>query len=268
MFWVVAFAGSAAALLLLSPLLLTAGRWQVRRPRTAMTLWFGAFFAGCALAMGSLLAAPVAGMAASDAPSPLEAVAVSAFAWVSLGIVGAVVALVSVAAEPLIYSYRDRVNRLVPVAVSREDRGRFTLVRFKSDEPVACAIPGRLPEILVSTALETALTPSELRAVLAHEYAHLRHQHGWAVRIAEVNALCLPRGVRAGRALKRATLLLVELIADDAAAKQVGAANLANALTRLAQVTGDMSLELRAARLTMRRWPMARRRRVPAPIRI
>jgi Zn-dependent protease with chaperone function len=115
--------------------------------------------------------------------------------------------------------------------------------------------------------MEETLTVSQLQAVLAHEYAHLRQWHGWAVRIAQINALCLPR-VLPGRALQRATVLLIELAADDAAARQAGAAHLANALTVLANTTGDESMHLRAVRLTARRWPSAGRRRLPQAIRI
>ncbi|MAB20717.1 MAG: hypothetical protein CMH33_07370 [Microbacterium sp.] len=153
------------------------------------------------------------------------------------------------------------------VARSREERDGFTLVRFRGDQLIACAVPGKHPEILLSTAMEETLTVSQLQAVLAHEYAHLRQRHGWAVRIAQINALCLSR-VRPGRALQRATVLLIELAADDAAARQAGAAHLANALTVLANAAGDESMHLRAVRLTARRWPSAARRRLPQAIRI
>lgn len=44
---------AAALVLLLAPLVLTVGRWQVRHPRTALTLWFSALFAGIGLAVAS-----------------------------------------------------------------------------------------------------------------------------------------------------------------------------------------------------------------------
>lgn len=259
---------AAIALLLFAPSALTRRRWQVRFPRAALTAWFGAFLTGCASVLSAIIATLVAALTTSDSTEPAAGVAVSLAAWLSLGAVGAVVALVMVSAEPLTDSHQALVRNLAPVAISREERGAFTLVRFEEAEPVACAIPAHSPEILVSTGLAELLTGEQLRAVLAHEYAHLRQRHGWVVRVAEVNALCLPRFLRAGRGLKRATLLLVELAADDAAARQAGAANLANALCRMAEATGDESLVLRAERLTLRRWPSASRRRVPQSIRI
>ncbi|MFA7498031.1 MAG: M56 family peptidase, partial [Leucobacter sp.] len=100
----------------------------------------------------------------------------------------------------------------------------------------------------------------------AHEFAHLRHQHGLAIRIAQLNALLLP-GTRASRALERTTRLQIELAADDAAARQVGAAHLANALTVLAAATHDVGMTLRAQRLTRKRWPAAQHRRLPQGLR-
>lgn len=257
----------AVLLLVLAPWVLTMGRWQVRFPRTALTLWFSAFFAGCALMLGAVIAAILVSIGAARVPTAAEAISVTMAAWLSLGAVGAVLAFVSVSAEPLTASQRESVRRLAPVAVARERRPGFTLVWFDSEEPVACAVPGRSAEILVSTGLRRTLTGPQLRAVVAHEYAHLRYRHGWAVRIAEVNALCLPRRVQAGRGLKRATLLLVELMADDAAARQAGAAHLANALSQMAEAGEDVGMALRAERLTLRRWPRGDRRRLPEPIR-
>ena len=257
---------AAVAVMLCSPLLLRVGGWQIAHPGVALTAWFSALFAGIALTLTAVGATIVAAIATAQALSAWEAITVTVAAWLGLGGSGAVIALVAASAQPLADSYRDAVAGIAPVATSRERRAGFTLVRFDADEPVAVAVPGRHPEILISSALERALTPPQLRAVLAHEVAHLRFRHGWAVRIAELNALCLPRPLRGARALKRATLLLVELMADDEAARRAGAANLANALQRLGDVTGDPGLQLRARRLAGRRWPVSARRRASRAI--
>ena len=264
------FLGTAAAILALSPMVLTAGRWQVRHPRTALTLWFSAFFTGAGFAAASVLAALVSSVSSGTASSAAESFALTAAGWGSLGVVGALIAFVSASAEPLTQSWREAVDRFAPVAIARDDHGRYALVWFRSEQPIACAVPTRSPEIRVSTGLRDLLSPSQLAAVIAHEHAHLRQRHGWAVRIAELNALCLPRAFWAGRALKRATLLLVELIADDTAAKQAGAVHLANALAAMGRTTRDPGLESSCApdRLTLRRWPSTRRRRILAAARV
>lgn len=259
----------AAVLMLLAPRLLTRGSWQVRHPRAALVAWFGTFFLGTGLAAGSVLVAVVTASRASGYPAPGgNSVAVTVFAWVGLTAVGAAIGLVSGLSEPLATSHRRAVGRLVPVATSREDRGPFTLVRFTSDDLVAIAVPGRRPEILLSSAMTDALSPTQLRAVLAHEYAHLRHRHGLVVRIAELNALVLPRRLAAGPALRRATLLLVELIADDVAARQAGAPALAGALRRIGHLSTDPGLDLRAERLVAFRADAVEPRGLPHPVRI
>ncbi|MBY6062629.1 M48 family metalloprotease [Microbacterium esteraromaticum] len=248
-------------MLLFAPLVLTAGRWQVHHPRTALTLWFSALFAGIGCAVASATTALMCCVEAVEVHGPAEGLLLTIAGWLSLGIFAAVIVLVSASAEPLADSWREAVGRLAPVAVSREESDGVTLVWFESEEPAACAVPSGAPEIFLSTALKELLSGPQLRAVIEHERAHLRQHHGWAVRIAEINALCLPKRFPAGRALKRATLLLVELIADDAAARRAGAVHLANALATMGRTTGDPGLELRADRLTLRRWKTPRSRR-------
>lgn len=256
----------AVALALLAPLLLAGGRWQVFRPRLALTLWFSAFWLGLALAgaafVGSLIVAVVSATEAS--PSLIT----SLLAWGAVLLVAAGIGLATGASEPLVSSYRRSLHTLTPIATSREDRGAFTLVRFDSATPAAVAVPGRQPEVLVSSALESALSTAQLRAVLAHEYAHLRGRHGLLVRLAELNAACLPGFLPAGRDLRKATVMLVELVADDVAARQAGAAQLAVALERLAEVSGEVGFLVRAERL--RALPGADRvgLGLPAPVRI
>jgi Zn-dependent protease with chaperone function len=261
-----ASAGAAVLTAVLSPLVLTVGRWQLLHPRAALTAWFVAFFLGLSLAAAAVAGSVMAAVTVSEVASHGQAVLVTAGGWLGLGAFGAVIAFVATSAADSTGAEQSS-QVAAALAKSREERGGFTLVRFRCDQPIACAVPGKHPEILLSTAMEETLTVSQLQAVLAHECAHLRQWHGWAVRIAQINALCLPR-VLPGRALQRATVLLIELAADDAAARQAGAAHLANALTVLANTTGDESMHLRAVRLTARRWPSAGRRRLPQAIRI
>lgn len=265
----VALAASASAVVLVvaAPLLLTLGSWHVRWPRTALTAWFSAFFLGAVLLLVALTSTAVRAVQSTSADH-FTALTVTLLAWAGFGAVGVGLSVAVSNASRVHQSQRHSIRTLAPVALSREDRGDFTLVRFESSEPVACAVPGAENEILLSTSLEDALPAAEVRAILAHEYAHLQHRHGWAVAIARLNAACLPRFLPAGRRLNRATLRLIELAADDAAARQTGAVHLANALVHMSELTGEASLDLRAERLAMRRWRPARLCRQPEPIRI
>jgi len=252
--------GTALALAVLCPRVLTAGRWHLFHPRAALTVWFGAFGVGIATALAGIALGIVAVESLRHAIPHTTSVTVSAAIWVAAGISGAFLVFV--------FTFAGSLQSLRPashshaVAYARDEHIGFTLVRFHSEKPEAYAVPGRRPEIFVSSAMEQLLTPPQLQAVLAHEFAHLRHQHGLAIRIAQLNTLVLP-GTRASRALERATRLQIELAADDAAARQVGAAHLANALIVLAAATHDVGMTLRAERLTRKRWPTPQRRRIP-----
>lgn len=238
---------TSAALAVVAPWLLSSGRWQVFRPRLALSLWFLSFVGGIAMMVAALTSTIITAITFAQGAS--GSVVATIGAWLGVLATAGVLGAISGLSEPLVDSYRRSLRRLTPVATAREDRGAFTLVRFEADEPVAIAVPGRHPEILVSDVMEQALTRPQLRAVLAHEYAHLRHHHGVLVRLAELNAALLPRALPTGRQFRRATRMLVELIADDVAAAQAGSRELAGALQALAKVTGEAGFLVRAERL-------------------
>lgn len=255
----------AAASLLLAPVVLTAGRWQVRHPAVALGLWHGALGFGLLAALGSVVVAVTIAVN-SDRGDGGEAVFATLFGWGSLAAIGAAVALIASNSETIFdvdRANRDSMLSFAQDALEVEGMQGIEVLRCESAVPMACTIPGKNPMILISSAFEDALTRPQLIAVLEHERAHLTQRHHIAMRLADVNAACLPR-VAASRRFRRATALLVELLADDAAAKKAGAVNLANALTRMAAVSSDPSLELRAERLATRRWPRRRSVRTAA----
>ncbi|WGD36955.1 M56 family metallopeptidase [Lysinibacter sp. HNR] len=264
MLTILALLALALVLMVIAPAILTRGCWQVMHPRTALALWYGSFLLGCSALAASMIFAVLSGINAGHAQSPPEAIFLTILAWMTLAITGGFIAFIAMSSEPILRSYKRSTAQITPLIHSQEERSRFILARFHSDEYVACTFPGREPLIVVSSALEDALTPPQFQAVLAHEYAHLRQRHGWITRIAEINALCVPR-LAAGRSLLRATLLLVELIADDTAARQAGPVHLANALSRLGHLSGDDGMEFRAQRIAQQRWSR-RRRVVPATL--
>lgn len=243
----IALLSGTALLVLMAPLVLASGKWQVFRPRTALAVWFCALLAGLVLGVSAIVAGLIA--AANYSGTGVDAAFVSMAAWLAVFTIAGSITLVSALNEPLVHSYRRSLGRIAPVASHREDRGTYTLVRFDSPEPVSIAIPGREPEILLSSALSEMLTTPQLHALLAHEYAHLKGRHDLLVRVAEINAGLCPGFLPAGRLLKRATLLLVELAADDVAARQAGTEQLALALDALAEATGDVGIATRAERL-------------------
>jgi Zn-dependent protease with chaperone function len=100
-------------------------------------------------------------------------------------------------------------------------------------EPVAYCVAGRHPTVILSTGAVDALDQAQLEAVLAHERAHLAGRHHRLLALARVARLalpCLPLMRDADAQVAR----LVEMHADDAAARTNDRRSLATALVVLA----------------------------------
>lgn len=96
-------------------------------------------------------------------------------------------------------------------------------------EPAAYCMPGRRFGIVVTRGALDRLTGPELRAVLAHERAHLRGRHHLLVTWARLLDTAFPR-VPLLRAAADEVPELVEWAADDRAAQETGPHALAHAL--------------------------------------
>lgn len=260
----VALLALAAACLLGAPRLLRLRRLAVRRPRLLLAVWLGVFLTGAAAIVGSVLWSVV--LALADRTGPLDVGWLAGvLAWGALAITGAVAALVLTRAEPLLAgrgaASRD-LDLLAAVCTDRVERlGAVQVLFVRAERPVAFSSTCDGGRIVVTSALSEALSRSELRAVLEHERAHLTGRHDGLLRLARLNRACLP-ALFGARAFDQAVHLLVELAADDAAARVCGPATLASALRATAALEPNEWAEIRASRLTDR--PLdARRRPVP-----
>ncbi len=251
LWWVLTCFGTATALAFVAPIVLTKGHWHVRRPRLALTLWFGAFFTGLGLTLLGLILSATTAVATPKAETGLESLTLSMLAWVGLLALGAVTALIYTANEPLVEIQKSTVSHLESASYQRIHHRDYELILFHAAELLACAVPLKHATVFISSGLREALTDTELDAVIAHEHAHLTQRHGLALRIAHVNSVALG-ALRAGRELRRASLLLVELAADDASAKATSPTALAGALTTMGTQLGDAGMLARAQRLTAR----------------
>lgn len=250
LWWVLACFGVSTLLAFVAPIVLTKGHWHVRRPRLGLSLWFGAFFTGLGFTALGLILSASAAVSTPPEETGLESLALSLLAWIGLLALGAVTALIYTANEPLVEIQKSTVSHLESASYSRTQHRDYELILFHADELLACAVPLKRATVFVSSGLREALTDAELDAVIAHEHAHLTQRHGLALRIAHVNSVALG-AFRAGRELRRASLLLVELAADDAAAKATSSAALAGALTTMGTELGDAGMLARAHRLQM-----------------
>lgn len=235
----------AAVLGVLAPRAMGAG-WADRSPRLAIAAWQAA-------AAGALLSVVLAGLAllvpagavADGLAAMLHACAATiAAGYRSPGQLAAVLGgvLLSggvslrlgwVAARSRLCGRRERRRlRTAILAGARPEQSLGALV-LDSDHAAAFCLSGRGRTVVVTTAALHALSADELAAVLAHERAHLRGRHHLAVGAARVLHRAFP-GVPVFSRGRAEIGRLVELLADDAAARQVNRVEVASALVRLA----------------------------------
>lgn len=125
-----------------------------------------------------------------------------------------------------------RTNRVLVDLVSE----RNLLLRGASvvdhEVPVAYCLPGLRPRLVLSRGALQLLSYDELTAVLAHERAHLVQRHDLVVLPFVALGATFPglAGVRTARA---EVALLIELLADDRAARRHDRAHLAAALWKI-----------------------------------
>jgi Zn-dependent protease with chaperone function len=106
-------------------------------------------------------------------------------------------------------------------------------VLVEHSAPVAYCVAGRHPTVILSTGALDALDPAQLAAVLAHERAHLASRHHRLLGLARIGRLVLPFMPLMRNADAQVTRL-VEMHADDAAARTHDPRTLATALVVLA----------------------------------
>lgn len=267
----IALATYALVSLVAAPSLLTRGSWRVHYPRLCLTLWYAAFLSGVAATVGSgaigiwygwrigvdgQILADSFGFSAVPWIGRVVQIAGGVIGWSALAIGGGLLSLIATRTATLVTSQR-RIRADVDQVVARSGYRREVVAGTRvtyvaSRQSIACGLAGRARgEVIISSELDLVLSRRELRAVVEHERAHLRGAHLLLSRLALLNQACLP-SARAARELRRATSLLIELIADDTAARSCGGADLAAALTKIGDADGDPTLGLRARRIEQR----------------
>lgn len=222
------------------PVALSRATWPSRSPATALALWQAIALGGGLAMIGSLLvfgaspAGSITGAAAGLLPvfasGPLPAdFGVVQIAALTLAVGLAVhLALNLVATAVRAERARRRQHRLVDLLA--EPAADPAAPRVLSHPvPVAYCVPGIRSATVITEGLVELLDDDELRAVVAHERAHLDQFHHLVLLAFRAWHGALPWFPIANRA-ERAVALLTELLADDGARRVTGAQPLRRAL--------------------------------------
>lgn len=133
--------------------------------------------------------------------------------------------------------HRRREHREMLLLVAHEDERHADVLLLDHPVPVAYCLPSRRRPIVLSTGARRGLGTRQLAAVLEHERAHLRRRHHLVLLLLDAAHALLPWSPTVRRAGARVPLLL-EMAADDAAARVAGRRALADALRRVGNAPG------------------------------
>ncbi|MCU1537198.1 MAG: peptidase Ste24p [Humibacillus sp.] len=205
-----------------------------RAPRAALVLWQ-------AMTAATVLAACAAAPSAvpwlvGDSPRLLEA-------WPVVGLAGLVTAVVTVrllvsgdrvgrSLRTVRRRHRELVDLLATPRAQGTDAGAHTRV-LEHPTPTAYCLPGFRRRVVLTQGTLHRLGPDELRAVMAHERAHLAARHDLVLEHFTVVHEAVPAFVRAPSALHEVHLL-IEVLADRAAVRRTGVVATARAIVAMA----------------------------------
>ena len=204
---------------------LARAQWPSLRPRLAICAWQVIGLSGGCTAVGALL---LLGFDPLGADWTLANLAGLAGAALLLTWLLGVLLTNTVRIERQLRRQRDAVDLLSWI----DNDGVRVL---DHPEPAAYCLPGPKPRIVVTHGAIASLGPEELAAVLAHERAHAVGRHELIIQPFVAWESALPFLSPARRATA-AVAELVEMLADDAAARETSPRALARAL---AQVGSD-----------------------------
>jgi Zn-dependent protease with chaperone function len=231
------------------PVVLARSRWQWRAPATALVLWQAIALAGGVSMIGSLVAfglvpfgddvpTSVAGLfRAVTAGTPVSGTDVLHLASLCGGaLLGVHLVLNLVLTVVISERQRRRHGHLVQLLSSPvPDQPNTRLIDHSV--PVAYCLPGTSHSVTVfSAGLVTLLAPRELAAVIEHEKAHLLQRHYIVLMAFGAWRSSLPWFPIATRA-HREVSLLVEMLADDFARREVDDRTLATAIALVSTQT-------------------------------
>jgi Zn-dependent protease with chaperone function len=238
------FALYASAAGVLAPAMLR-GQWAARSPRLAISLWLVLPVSWVAAVVLAILAAASPFPLAWPGPRTGESGGLLAGPPVPGGRAIAVAGLLLAAAVVLraagclaLELHRGRRGRrghAALVAATGRPGPEPGVAIVDQDAPVVYCLSRGRNQIVISAGALAALTPRQIRAVLAHERAHLRGRHHMLLALATALARAFPYVPLLGQAQPQLGVL-AEMAADDDAIRCHRRDDLAAALVVLAGV--------------------------------
>lgn len=253
--------------------LLSGGTWSDRSPRVGILVWqalsvtiiASIAFAGAALAVPAMpFTSNLADFLEACVMTLQEQYSTPGGAFVTT--VGAIIAGTVVVrvgfclGAELVSVHRARKQQLQSLTLlgRRDSSGQFLVVEHA--EAAAYCLPGRHNEIVFTSAALGALDEDQRAAVLAHEKAHLDGRHHLILAAANAIHRAFPR-VPAFRIALTELTRLIEMDADDRAARSSSRLTVATAVVRLAEAGPTPSMTLGAGGTSA----LARVRRLACP---
>lgn len=230
---------------LLGPRVVARRAWSQRAPRTALAVWAalvaalttGVVLLGATLALSMVpISTDLAALLRACVLALQHRYATPGGAAATTGIVLVVVWLARLGfcvTRALVTAARDRRRHHELLALLAQPEPRLGAVVIEHPTPAVYCVPGRLGAVVLTSAARDTLTPDQLHAVLRHEQAHLRGRHHTMLAVADGFAHAFPR-VPLLASLRHEVARLVELAADDAAARGGDRLAVAAALVRVA----------------------------------
>ncbi|MGV9315720.1 M56 family metallopeptidase [Streptomyces sp. NPDC003691] len=243
---VLALAAYAVLVGVVLPYPLAMARWTHRAPTAAVLAWQGltvTFVVATALAVYRLVLAEqhvhegivgllsTCGLAADAPPGGSPA----GPADVALLMAPATIVLLPLGwlAATAWQARRERRRHAGLLAVIGAEAADYGATVVDHEVPAVYCLPGRAHRVVVTRGALDVLTEEQLRAVLAHEHAHLRGRHHWVQIGAKAFARAFP-GLPLARRAREQTALLLEMIADDRALRSHSRDALATAMCEVA----------------------------------
>ncbi|WP_395107647.1 M56 family metallopeptidase [Actinomadura sp. SCN-SB] len=268
----------AAALGLGGPRLLRGRGWAERSPRLGILIWQAASASvlGAIVLAGLALVVPIANaphgladllaacqmMLQAHYGSGPQPIAAYAGILVSGGVVLWTFGHLVFASLTAARQRRRHREALRILARHRRDLGALVIDHA---QPMAYCLPGRHRCVVVSSGALDRLNTEQLAAVLAHEHAHLHGRHDLALNISRALSRAFP-AVPLFEAARDEITRLIELLADDMAARHHNRTTLAAALVTVAtgqapaaaMGAGGATALLRVRRLLAPHTPLSR----------